>query len=155
MNANAFSQASGTASSYNDTLTINNVRAAFVPFGNAFWDFNNDRTFEVPAGSGVGTIFTSTLWIGGLDSANVLHLAGETYHTPGYDFSYGPMADTAKISQGQDSSWNVVWKINKSDVDYHKANVGKPNYVAPLIIQYWPAHAGCIAWTKLLFSTLL
>ena len=44
-------------------LDINNWHARINAFGNHFWDFDSHISSEIPAGSGCGTIFNSTLWI--------------------------------------------------------------------------------------------
>jgi len=56
-----------------DTLNINNVNVPFVPFGNAFWDFNSYSNYEVPAGSGKTTFFTCVPWIGAIDQSNYIY----------------------------------------------------------------------------------
>ncbi|RUA23493.1 MAG: hypothetical protein DSY76_09440 [Bacteroidetes bacterium] len=122
-----------------DTLNINNISAPFVPFGNAFWDFSSSSHFEVPKGSGTTTIFTSVPWIGGLDQANNLHLAAETYRSNGTDYYYGPVCDTTTLYQYSDSLWNRVWKISKAEIDYHKNHYWQSSYVIPEAIANWPA----------------
>ena len=122
-----------------DTLNINNISIPFVPFGNAFWDFSSTSNFEVPKGSGKTTIFTSVPWIGGLDQANHLHLAGESYRSNGTDYYYGPVCDTNTLYQYSDSLWNRVWKVSKAEIDYHKNNYWKSNYAVPEAITNWPA----------------
>jgi len=122
-----------------DTLTINNVRANFFPFGNAFWDFVGSSTYEVPAGSGKTTIFTSVPWIGALDQSNNLHLAGETFSSKGHDYFYGPVCDTNTFSQYSDTLWERVWKISKVEIEYHKNNYWKSSYAMPEAIANWPA----------------
>ena len=59
-----------------DFLNVNNISALISPFGNHFWDLDSSR-FEVPKGSGKHAIFNHALWIGGLDSANMLLQPGE------------------------------------------------------------------------------
>ncbi len=122
-----------------DTLNINNVSVPFVPFGNAFWDFNSYSNYEVPAGSGKTTIFTCVPWIGAMDQSNNLHLAAETYRGNGMDYFYGPVCDTNTLSQYSDSLWNRVWKVSRAEIIYHKNNYWKSNYAMPEAIANWPA----------------
>ena len=122
-----------------DTLNINNVNVPFFSFGNAFWDFNSYSNYEVPAGSGKTTIFTSVPWIGAMDPSNTLHLAAETYRGNGMDYFYGPVCDTNTLLQYSDSLWNRVWKVSKTEIDYHKNNYWKSNYAIPEAIANWPA----------------
>lgn len=135
-----------------DFLDINNISALISPFGNHFWDFGNSEAgnihglFEVPKGSGKTAVFNQTFWIGGKDNIDTLHFAGEryrlglSYNFPGLakDFSAGP------ISQAYDTSyllnWNRVWKLKKTEIQYHMNNWNTPGYAPLDAIANWPAH---------------
>jgi len=125
-------------------LDINNINALFNAAGSHFWDANGtgDAMFEVPKGSGLNTMFTSDIWIGGLDSNDSLHLAAQIYRSGGNneDFWAGPIMDAMQYSSTQDSIWNHLWKVHKCDIDSHIAYWNQPGYVAPQVIIDWPAH---------------
>ena len=122
-----------------DTLTINNVNAVFAPFGNYFWDMNGISTYQVPASSNKTTIFTSVPWIGGLDVNGSLHLAAERFKGTGSDYFSGPIRDTSLQAQSQDSIWNRVWKVSKSEISYHRSHYWYTNYTPIDAIANWPA----------------
>jgi hypothetical protein len=121
-----------------DTLDINNISALIVNNGNLFWDGVNNAHFEVPKGSGKSTIFTSTLWIGGMDINDQLHLAATRYNQVGHDYWAGPISNV--YDSAYDAMWNKTWKVYKSDIDYFKDHWWWTGYVIPQSILNWPAH---------------
>ncbi len=121
-----------------DSLDINNINARINANGNLFWDFNNHPKFDVPKGSGKHTIFNSTLWVGAKDSIDTLHVAAELYEQVGHDFFVGPISNV--YDSAYDAKWNKTWKVNKADVDYHKAHWWQTGYMIPASIQNWPAN---------------
>lgn len=78
------------ASAYYDFLDINQVNARMHNGPDHFWDFIENDSYEVPKGSGKHAAFASSLWIGGLDQSNGLHVAAHTYRRQGVDFYAGP-----------------------------------------------------------------
>ena len=132
-----------------DSLTINNVNAWFNAWGYHYSNNWDDYTcFEVPKGSGKGTLFAHSLWIGGKDENDHLHLAGYMYgqgphvvqaHTQS-DFWAGPVMDSAKYSVYMDTVWNYVWKLSKSEIEFHKSNWNKPGYKPIYDILTWPGN---------------
>lgn len=128
-----------------DFLDINNISALVSPFGNHFWDFDKAR-FEVPKGSGKTAVFNQALWVGGKDSSDALHFAGERYRQgPGsnpagiaLDYSAGPIAslyDTSYLLK-----WNRVWKLKISEILFHRNNWNTPGYIPIDVIAKWPAN---------------
>jgi hypothetical protein len=135
-------------------LNVNNVRARIESAGDLFSKFDTtqyyvggpgltDTTykysaqFEVPKGSGDHTMFGATLWIGGQDINNDLHIAGQRYRQDGNDFWPGPVMNSSAYSPAQDAAWNRVWKLNKSMVDSFKNNMYS---VVPIEIATWPGN---------------
>ena len=125
------------------TLDINQAKAGINSNGDLFWDYNNPQ-FEVPQDSGTHVIFAGAMWIGGLDSNNVIHVGAQTYRQTGSDFYPGPMMNAGSYSATNDALWNTVWKINKTTIDTFlmwRANPGNfPGYTIPYSITSWPAH---------------
>ncbi|NCA76502.1 MAG: hypothetical protein EOM90_09210, partial [Alphaproteobacteria bacterium] len=128
-----------------DYLDINNVKALFNSSGLHF--FRENAEYEVPKGSGKMSLFANTAWIGGNDPTGMLHFAGEQYRQgtssvagSKHDFWAGPVSDSSGYNIIQDTIWNRVWKINKSEIDYHRAHFWEAGYVAPVDILTWPAH---------------
>jgi hypothetical protein len=135
-----------------DSLYLNNVNARFNANGSHFngsgeLDYGG---FEVPKFSGKHTIFTSSLWIGGVDQNSNLHLAAERYgQGPGpyyqlpmtqYDFWAGPIMDSSAYSMSQDAHWNYLWNLKKSDIEYHKAHWNDAGYQPIHDILTWPGN---------------
>lgn len=134
-----------------DSLYINNISAMFAATGIHFlpWFvyFNNDvytgckSTFNYPANTRKSTIFTNTFWIGGLDEAGQLHCSAERFRQYGYDFNTGPLSTdglaTADSANGMD--WFRIWKLNRTDVDYHVIHCHDAGYQPIEPIASWPA----------------
>jgi hypothetical protein len=134
-----------------DSLYLNNINARFDANGSHF--FNPGSTgagFEVPKFSGKHTIFLSTFWIGGLDQNSALHLSAEKYgqgpgpnygaaHTK-FDFWAGPVMDSGAYSIYQDTLWNYVWNLKKTDIEYHKAHWQDAGYQPIRDILTWPGN---------------
>lgn len=127
-----------------DTLDINNIAAIINSNGN-FFNKGEASGFYFPKNTPKTTIFTSNLWIGGYDDNEELHIAGQKYGnngfysiTPNVDFSFGPVSTDSSIQFY--ILYDKVWKINKSDIDYHIIHYNDPNYIIPQSIAYWPAH---------------
>ncbi len=115
-------------------LDTNNISAKVTADGKLF-----DGQFEVPKGSGKHTIYTGNIWIGGLDAGGQLHIAAQTYAQSGADFFYGPIA-TNYTSAPYPATYNKVWKVRKSTINYHIANFTTGGYSVPASIANWPGN---------------
>lgn len=115
-------------------LDTNNISAKIKSDGTLF-----DGTFTAPKGSGNNSIYTANIWIGGLDNGGQLHVAAQVYGQSGSDFFYGPMA-TNYAAPAYTSTYNNVWKVNKSTIDYHIANHTSSGYIVPASIANWPGN---------------
>jgi len=116
-------------------LDINNIRALIKNNGTLF--FQERSEFEVPKGSGKTSYFSASLWLGGMDEQNNLHLAAMRYGQIGNDFWTGPVSND-QADAG--SFYNKVYKITKEEVENHKANYAEIGYMPPSSILNWPAH---------------
>lgn len=129
-----------------DSLYLNNINARFSARGNHF--FYENAKFEVPKFSGKTTIFSNALWIGGMSEDSVLHLAAERYGqgpntAPALtklDYSVGPVMDSSAYSIVQDTTWNYIWNLTKSEIDYHKSHWGNAGYQPIHDILTWPGN---------------
>lgn len=132
-----------------DSLTISNINAGVNANGLLFSNIDELQGFGLYGGdmkshfrfpkSGLkNTIFTCSLWVGGLNENGDLHLAGERYKQNGIDFQAGP------ISNVYDSAYYVkfgrTWKISKLEIDNHKLNYWKPEYQPIEAIHSWPGN---------------
>lgn len=127
-------------------LDINNVRARLHSDGNHF--FYENAEFEVPKGSGKTSIFSNSLWIGGLDASKKLHLAGYRYgqgptnssaHSKN-DYFSGPLMDKPNYSVYRDTTWYRIWNLKKSDIEYHRQHYWQPGYTPIEDILQWPGN---------------
>ena len=130
-----------------DSLCLNNINARFNANGIHFFDSYGPK-FEVPKFSGKSTIFVNTLWIGGLDDDSLLHLAAARYGqgpstssaNTKFDFWVGPVMDSSAYSIYQDTTWNYIWNLKKSDIEYHKSHWQLPGYQPIHDILTWPGN---------------
>lgn len=132
-------------------LEINNVRPTILGDGSCFlpgWDgspsddqANPCPTWEVPVGSGIGTIFQHALWFGGLDSDDVLHFAGKRYNLEGQDYAMGPLKTSDASTDFMTSvKYHHIWNLTRAEIDQFIANHANVGYQIPEDILTWPAH---------------
>ena len=75
-------------------------------------------TWEVPAGSGKQTIFQHSLWFGGLDADDTLHLAAYHFGQLGNDYWPGPLKTTdATIDLMNVLKYHHIWSLTREEVD--------------------------------------
>ena len=82
-------QAAGCEPGFNNKfLDINNVRTIIYSYGNG-WFQNSIASYEIPKGSKKTSMYSFSLWIGGIDINNNLKLAA-------YRYGQGPTNGTAQ-----------------------------------------------------------
>ena len=125
-------------------LNVNEVSANLLTQGDMHWTLAA-AGYEVPKGSGKHAVFTSALWIGGLDDQNELHLAAMTYRQSGIDFFPGPV-DTVAITSNvaNASAYDRVWMVTSyeiSELQWRFANGQLQNgsYMPSPDLREWPA----------------
>lgn len=122
-------------------IDINNVKTTLYGTGNFFrmrGNNNADLGYYVPKTGNVFTVYQNTLWIGGLDSDDSLHLAAGRYGQDGEDFWSGPLRETdATTDIFTVMDYHHVWKINREDIIPIITNPGDD---IPEDILTWPAH---------------
>ena len=134
-----------------DSLKINNIAAEFNASGQNFAEFfadpNGKNGFVVPKGSGKKTIFINSPWIGGLDQDSNIYATGERYRQGGLglpgvkpDYYAGPVMDSANYSIYQDTTWNYIWNLKKTDIEYHKLHWQEAGYHPIHDILTWPGN---------------
>ncbi len=140
--------ASGSSSKY---LDINNVRAIVYSYGNGW--FIENAEYEIPKGSKKMSLFSFSLWIGGIDINNNLKLAGYRYGqgtgNPSHvknDYWPGPLTvdGTAAIDAETCAQYDKLFPITRMEVQEFLAwwenKAEYPDYVIPKSITDWPAH---------------
>ena len=126
-------------------LDINQAFAGVNSNGSLFTNYTTYAAqFEVPANSGKNTIYADAMWIGGYDTAGILHMGAQTYSQTGADFFGGPVSNAAAYNTTFDTQWAQVWKINKSQIDsfvtWHANQSLWPGYTIPSVILSWPGN---------------
>lgn len=117
-------------------LDINNVKTKILGGGDMWWDQGlQTAQYEVPKGSGHHTMFAGSIWLGGLDIDNTIHIAAQTYRQTGNDLWPGPIMNNLSTNAANCQLYDKIWKVNKSDIVAHIANPASP----PLSISTWPA----------------
>ena len=125
----------------------NNVNATIIGDGTCYARFFNIYSpgvcpiWEVPAGSGKSTIFQHTLWFGGLDTADSLHLAAFRFGQVGTDYWAGPLKTTDASTELMGMlKYYHVWTVTRAEINDFIAHHGEAGYETPDDILTWPAH---------------
>lgn len=97
-------------------LDINNATGPLYNIGALFWRSSGDFLYEIPAGSGLHSIFATGLWAGGLYNgvATDLRFAGSTYGP--WEYWPGPLGADGDITQAECATFDQFWKVNKQDI---------------------------------------
>lgn len=121
---------------------------------------NQAPGYEVPLGSGRHTLYTSSLWVGGIAGAGELRQAGLLYCNnstteAGFcEYYPGPLkTDDGTTTEEVMDQYNRLWIVNKSQSDNHIAYFDCQNdpdcdtnelfpdgYEVPEVFLEWPAH---------------
>ena len=131
------------------TLDINNVKAGISSSGYLFNDYStyDANYFNSPKDSLTKTIFAGNLWIGAKDNNGNLHLAAERNRSISdndtiekRDYQPGPISNSVNIYNTEKEKWNHIWKVSKSEIDYHKTHYNGSGYITPKEIASWPGN---------------
>ena len=134
---------------------INNVRARLLNGGDMWWN-GTDGRYVVPKiapGSSEperSSIYAGAIWMGGLDDADNLKLAAQTYGRARGNTDYwpGPLSDIeGTIDSIACRDWDRFFKVLGKDIEQHIANYyeAKENNISydpvliPEEIKNWPA----------------
>ena len=104
-------------------LDINNVKCRINTGGDMWWDFE-DAKYEIPAGSGKMSMFSASLWIGGIDVNDQLKLAALRYRQGpnfggGNDYWPGPLTidGSASITADICSEYDKHFPITRGQIN--------------------------------------
>ena len=132
-------------------LDINNVRTLCYSYGNGW--FLEIAEYEIPKGSGKTSMFSFSLWIGGIDLNNNLKLCAYRYgqgpldgtsHTKN-DFYPGPLKidGTASVDEATCAKYDRLFEITRAEVEaflaWRENQAAFPDYVIPPDILNYPA----------------
>lgn len=119
-------------------LEVNNIRIDVASNG-SIGIGNNANGMEFPKNSGIHALFGGNLWIAGFDSSfGVLHVSANAYNEASSNYRPGPIA--SDYSSTFLSKYDRVWKVSKSDIDYHKAHFTDAGYTILPAIADWPGN---------------
>ena len=122
-------------------LDVNNVNARMNVGSSSWGDLStNVASYEVPKGSGVHSFYRGSLWIGGMDEANDLHVAAARFRQNGYDFWPGPISNNGNITPNQCVDNDRIYKLNRWEVAEFRERFNMVGYVIPTDILEWPAN---------------
>ncbi|WP_412069687.1 T9SS type A sorting domain-containing protein [Rubrivirga sp. IMCC43871] len=114
-------------------LNVNNVRATLYNIGGLFWR-GAGAQYEVPAGSGLVSIFASGIWLGGQVDGQ-LRFAGSTYGA--WEYWPGPLDANGQVTSATCQQFDRFWKVNADDITaYNNTGVATSN------LQTWPVAYG-------------
>lgn len=82
-------------------------------------------------------IYTSSLWIGGIDAAGKIRVAAETFHNEKNHFRYAP----GPQGTADCKPWDRFWAISRAALERHRADLADGKIDLPLEpeIEAWPA----------------
>lgn len=122
---------------------INNINATIMGHG-CCYDArmgSSCTSWEVPRGSGLNTVFQYSLWFGGLDEIDSLHISALQFAQQGEDYWSGPLKTSdASTDRMTVMKYHHVWNLTRAEIEEFKANYNKNGYVIPEDILSWPAH---------------
>jgi hypothetical protein len=132
-------------------LDINNVRTLCYSYGNGW--FLEIAEYEIPKGSGKTSMFSFSLWIGGIDLNNNLKLCAYRYgqgpttsspHTKN-DFYPGPLKidGTASVDEATCAKYDQLFEVTRAEVEaflaWQENKAEYPDYTIPPDILNYPA----------------
>ncbi|MCK4568785.1 MAG: T9SS type A sorting domain-containing protein [Bacteroidales bacterium] len=132
-------------------LDVNNVRGRINTGGDMWWDLPGGigAQYFVPKAGTATSLFSGSLWIGGLDINNQLKLAAVRYRQIGNDYWPGPLTidGTASVDEETCAKFDKHFVITRAEIDLYLAwwnsenrAVEYPDYSIPQSIMEYPAH---------------
>ncbi|MEO1438007.1 MAG: hypothetical protein AAFV80_20865, partial [Bacteroidota bacterium] len=88
--------------------------------GDAFWDLADGKYLipydpSNPDGQ-PSAAFAGAIWIGGVDNANNLRLAAQTYRQTGNDFWPGPLDDNGQLTNTDCQNFDQIWEVSGVEI---------------------------------------
>lgn len=132
-------------------LDVNNVRARINTGGDMWWDLPGGigSQYFIPAAGSATSMFSGSLWIGGLDVNGQLKLAAQKFRQQGIDYWTGPLTvdGTAAVDAETCSEYDKHYKVTREEVDLflgwwasENREEEYPGYSIPESFYDWPAH---------------
>ena len=132
-------------------LDLNNVRARINTGGDMWWDLPGGigAQYFIPKAGTATSMFSSSLWIGGLDINNQLKLAAVRYRQSGNDYWPGPLTITgsAAVDESTCAKYDKHFVLSRAEIDQYlqwwnsdNRTEEFPDYTIPQSILEYPAH---------------
>ncbi len=137
-------------------MALNNVRTTIHSGGDMWWDLIGNARYEVPKGSGKHSLYSGSLWMGGLESqSDILKIAAVRFRQSGNDYWPGPLTDDASVAPETCAKYDRHFKITRAEVELFTAwyacyadpdcneSILFPDYGiedVPLSIKEWPGN---------------
>lgn len=132
-------------------LDINNVNARINTGGDMWWDLPGGigAQYFIPKEGTATSLFSGSLWIGGLDINQQLKLAAVRYRQVGNDYWPGPLTidGTASVDESTCSKFDKHFVMTRAEVDQfleyqnsENPTLEFPDYSIPQSILEYPAH---------------
>ncbi|MCB9335293.1 MAG: T9SS type A sorting domain-containing protein [Flavobacteriales bacterium] len=138
-NSDLFSQTTNklgcTQATSQAVLEFNNVRAHLSTQG-VFWQNPSieDAGYQVPKGTGLNTLYSGALWIGGVDPNGQLKIAADEWMGLGNDYWPGPLDEvTGDIDASQCNDFDRFWGMGNAEINLFLSNGTISNNIL-----YWP-----------------
>ncbi len=134
-------------------LEGNNVKAMLSNSGNIFaseqsiYQFPANQFQNIPA----STIYSASVWVGGIDPAGNLKLAANSYgpYSDKTDFYPGPLHEEWGMTDvPMCTAWDRMFTMSKASIDAHKADSADNGVIdgpIPDEILYWPGRLNSYA----------
>ena len=125
-------------------LNVNNVEAVYNIRNSIFWDLTKAQ-YHVPKDGNVSSMFATSIWFGGKDSEDHLHVSADKFDINSI-FNAGPLrlndAGTDAIVTDQ---YNKIWKIDRATIEnfkyrFENGQVQNGSWPIDYDIESWPAH---------------
>ena len=131
-------------------LTINNVRCRINTGGDMWWDLQDNPKYFIPKNTTHTSMFSGSLWIGGVDVNGQLKVAALRYRQVGNDYWPGPLTNdnTASVDAATCKKYDKHFVITRAEVDEFRQYLDFDNktanfpasYKIPLSILNWPGN---------------
>lgn len=114
-----------TAPTSSVQLDINNVRCLIHNGGDMWWDLVGNPRYEIPkvppGVPAIHSMFAHAIWVGGLDAAGRLRLAGQTYRQSGIDYFAGPLSLQGTTDATTCQQWDKHFVITRQEINGFRA----------------------------------
>ena len=115
------------------TLCTSGAKTTQYPLTGLFFDGNSSR-LRIPADSATSPIFVHSLWLGGYDDGNNLHLAANTYGN-GQDFRSGLVNSPTR-------DFERLWSVSREEITIIRRDYEEDGHLdtpPPFDLLTWPA----------------